>query len=243
MKYQVASEVFEMEPQLTIGIIIGKDLQNSETKDNDLERLRKAEAEAREKIEPENLRVWPTIRFYRETMKKAGMNPNRFPVSVEAMVKRVLKGGSLPAINALVDLCNAVSLEQAITLGAHDLADIEEDLAVRFATGEERFLPFGETQEETVEPGELIFTSGNMVQTRKWIWRQSERGKTTLDSRQIFFQLVSDSGEAGSPLHLAMKSIETLVENRFGGSLQSFVVDRDNPIAEFNTGPNPLANR
>ncbi|SFH65222.1 B3/B4 domain-containing protein (DNA/RNA-binding domain of Phe-tRNA-synthetase) [Tindallia magadiensis] len=233
MKYEVASKIFEMEPQLTIGIIIGKNIQNSGTNDSDLERLRNAEAEAREKIQLENLRDWPTIQFYRETMKKAGINPNRFPVSVEAMMKRILKGGSLPAINALVDLCNAISLEQAITLGAHDLEDIEEDLALRFATGVERFLPFGETKEEAVEPGELIFTSHNTVQTRKWIWRQSERGKTTVNSQQIFFQLVSNSGEEGSPLHMAMKSIEKLVENRFGGSFQRFVIDRDHPVAEF----------
>jgi len=55
---------------------------------------------------------------------------------------------------------------------------------------------------------------------------------------------VPNAGQLRHPIrHFPMKSIETLVENRFGGSLQSFVVDRDNPIAEFNTGPNPLANR
>ncbi|SET82787.1 B3/4 domain-containing protein, partial [Natronincola peptidivorans] len=39
----------------------------------------------------------------------------------------------MPLINALVDLCNAVSIEQCISLGAHDLKDIHEDLEVRFS--------------------------------------------------------------------------------------------------------------
>ncbi|SET79242.1 B3/4 domain-containing protein [Natronincola peptidivorans] len=96
----------------------------------------------------------------------------------------------MPLINALVDLCNAVSIEQCISLGAHDLKDIHEDLEVRFSREGDIFLPFGAMDYEKVDAGELTFTSGNVVQTRKWIWRQSELGKTTVDSKDIFFSLL-----------------------------------------------------
>ncbi len=228
MKYSVSPEVFALDPRLRFGIIIGKDIKNRSSTKEDEMRLRRAEENVRGKIKPEELRDISNIALYRDTMKKAGINPNRFPVSVESMVKRVLKGDQLPVINALVDLCNAVSLEYLITLGAHDLGDIQEDLSVQFSTGNEIFLPFGQTEEEKVEEGELVFTSGNQVQTRKWIWRQSELGKTTLDSHHIIFQLVGMAEDPEDSLVEAMAAITEMVIFDFGGSCENYLVSPDN---------------
>lgn len=233
MKYSVSPQVFTLDPRLRFGIIIGHGLKNRPSSRKDEMRLRNAEESVRGRINPAVLRDVPNIALYRETMKKAGINPNRFPVSVEAMLKRVLKGDQLPSINALVDLCNAVSLENIITLGAHDLNDIEDDLSVRFTTGHEKFLPFGQEEEEPVEEGELVFTSGNQVQTRKWIWRQSELGKTTLNSHHIIFQLVGMADDPENTLETAMSSIEKLVMDEFGGSCTSYRVSPDNMEIEF----------
>ena len=53
-------------------------------------------------IQPDQVRELANIASYRDLMKFR-VNPNKFPPSVEAMVKRILKGGQLPTINALVD--------------------------------------------------------------------------------------------------------------------------------------------
>ena len=238
MRYTVSPEVFELNPRLHFGVLVGKGLKNSESLPSDREILRKAEVSARQAIREEDLRNLPNIREYRSTMEKAGINPNRFPPSTEAMVKRVLKGSSLPSINALVDLCNAVSLENQISLGGHDLKDIDQDLSVLFSIGNERFLPFGAAEFETVEEGELIFTGGYTVQTRKWIWRQSEIGKVTLDTRDVFFQLVGFEYHEESQLAKAMDSVEKLIVERFEGESQRYIVNRNNPGIEFSTDQN-----
>jgi DNA/RNA-binding domain of Phe-tRNA-synthetase-like protein len=233
MRYTVEAEVFALNPQLHFGILVGKGLENSESKPSDIRRLRDAESHVREIIKPDELRNQPTVQGYRNTMEKAGINPNRFPPSTEAMLKRVLKGSSLPEINALVDLCNAVSVENLISLGGHDLRDIHEDLAVRFTKGTERFLPFGASEYEPVEAGELVFISGDIVQTRKWIWRQSELGKMTLDTKDVFFQLVGFDDKKGSPLIQAMNALEELITERFGGHCKRYVVKQSAPDIEF----------
>ncbi len=149
------------------------------------------------------------------------------------MFKRILKGGQLPLINALVDLCNAVSIERIISLGAHDLADIHEDLEVRFSRKEDVFLPFGAEEYENVEERELVFTCGTIVQTRKWIWRQSELGKTTISSKDIFFQLVGFGDDQESALSRAMSDIAYLCIHRFQGSCEQYLIDRDHPSCNF----------
>lgn len=233
MKYSVDKLVFDINPDLKFGIIIGKGLKNSETTDQDIERLRAAEDNMRTKIKPEEIRELRNVSLYRDIMSRSGINPNKYMASVEAMYKRIIKGGQLPIINALVDLCNAVAVEEIISLGAHNLDDIKDDMEVRFSREGDVFLPFGETEYENVEPGEMVFTSGNVVQTRKWLWRQSELGKTDLDSNYIVFQLVGFGGDDDRSLERAMQSIEELVTNRFGGTCQTFMVDKDNPGIEF----------
>lgn len=234
MKYTIKPEVFEINPRLHFGILIGKGLSNSESTPSDVDLIRRMESHVRQTMKAEELRNLPTIKEYRSTMEKAGINPNKYSVSTEAMLKRVLKGNALPTINALVDLCNVVSLENQISLGGHDLRDIHEDLSVCFSRGAERFLPFGTTEYEKVEEGELVFTSGDIVQTRKWIWRQSELGKMTLDTKNVFFQLVGFEDSEGSPLMGALYSLENLIEERFGGTYQRYIVNQRNPSIEFN---------
>lgn len=233
MRYAVDSAVFDLCPDLQFGILIGHDIRNTATTSEDESRLRQAENRMRETYHPDQVREMSNVSFYRELMTKAGINPNKFPPSVEAMFKRILKGGQLPVINALVDLCNAVSIERVISLGAHDLADIQADLEVRFSRSGDVFLPFGAAEYENVEPGELVFTGGNVVQTRKWIWRQSELGKTTLESRQIIFQLVGFAGDEKSSLQAAMSDIEVLVKERFQGVCERYLVDCRQPSIEF----------
>ncbi|MFZ4857164.1 MAG: B3/4 domain-containing protein [Desulfuromonadaceae bacterium] len=224
MKYTVQPEVFELNPDLCFGIIVARAIKNSETTAEETARLRNAEQRARETIPEAELKSQPIITGYRLVMERAGINPNKFQNSMEAMMKRVLKGGQLPTINSLVDLCNAVSIENQVSLGGHALEDIHDDLSVRFTRGNERFLPFGAEDYEPVEAGELVFTSGDVVQTRKWVWRQSELGKMTLDTKGVFFQLVGFDDAPGSPLMRALDSLEEVVRTKTDGIWERFVV-------------------
>jgi DNA/RNA-binding domain of Phe-tRNA-synthetase-like protein len=233
MKYTVKPEVFELNPDLCFGIIVARGLRNKETSAEETKRLRNAEQRARETINEEELKKLPIIQGYRQVMEKAGINPNKFQNSMEAMMKRVLKGGQLPTINSLVDLCNAISIENQVSLGGHALKDIQDDLSVGFTKGNEKFLPFGAEEYESVEAGELVFTSGDVVQTRKWVWRQSELGKMTLDTKDVFFQLVGFDDSSGSPLIKAMDSLEEIIRKKIGGTFVRYVVKQGNNEMEF----------
>lgn len=233
MKYTIDKSVFELNPNIKFGILIGNNIKNSNTREEDERRLRNAENKMKDEIKPEEIRDLYNVSLYRDVMQKSGINPNKYPPSIEAMFKRIVKGGKLPVINALVDLCNAVSIEQGISLGGHDLKDIHEDLEVCYSRKGDIFLPFGSENYEDVQEGELIFTSGNIVQTLKWVWRQSELGKVTLDSRDVFFQLVGFKYEKGSSLYESMNNIEVLITNRFEGNCRKYIVDINNPSIEF----------
>ncbi len=237
MKYSIDPFIFEKNPSTCFGIVVALGLKNSITTEADNQRLKYSEELVRKEIPEDQLKSTPAIMIYREALKNVDINGNKYMNSVEAMIKRLVKGGSLPRINGLVDLCNAVALKHMVSLGAHDLRDIHEDLCVRLSVEGDKFLPFGEKEYEALSAGEVVFTSGDIVQTRQWLWRQSQLGMIDLDSTNIFFQLVGFSGEHYKAFENALVEIEQLAIERFGGTTERFIVNKENPMIEFKKTP------
>ncbi|SHN13304.1 B3/B4 domain-containing protein [Cryptosporangium aurantiacum] len=116
------------------------------------------------------------IAGWRDAYRAVGLNPNRFPCAAESIARRVAKGDRLPRINALVDLCNAVSLNTGLPVASCDLGDIVGDLDVRPADGSETFLPLGRPDApEHPELGEVIYADAHgRAHSRRWNWRQGD---------------------------------------------------------------------
>lgn len=232
MKYSIDNYVFEKNPNVCFGIVIGRNLKNMPTTTAIDEQLAKEENQLRKEIPADQLKEHPSYLNYRNALRALSINPNKYMNSIEAMTKRVLKGQQLPRINALVDDCNAIGLRHKISLGGHDLKDIKADLSVRLSKNGDIFLPFGQTEFEDMPEGELVFTSGVEVQTRHWLWRQSELGKMTLDTKDVFFQLVGFENNIDA-LKNALKDLEATIESTFNGTYETFIVKQDNPTIEF----------
>jgi DNA/RNA-binding domain of Phe-tRNA-synthetase-like protein len=92
-----------------------------------------ANAEARVRREP------PAERdAVRAMYRRVGLDPTKRRPSSEALLRRVVKGDSLPRINALVDICNWCSLELQLPYGLYDAAKIDGDVELRLGReGEE----------------------------------------------------------------------------------------------------------
>jgi DNA/RNA-binding domain of Phe-tRNA-synthetase-like protein len=118
------------------------------------------------------VRADPRVTVWREAMQGLGINPNRYPGSIEALASRVVKGGQIPSVTPLVDLANTVALRHVVPLGAHDLDALPADLGVRLSRMGDTFATEGAT--EAVPPGEPVYAAGQSVRTRRWIWRQAD---------------------------------------------------------------------
>jgi DNA/RNA-binding domain of Phe-tRNA-synthetase-like protein len=125
-------------------------------------------------------------------------------------LKRVGGGEGLPAINRLVDLYNAVSVEFLLPVGGEDLAPIAGASRLTIATGAEPFdtLRSGEPVVEHPAAGEVVWIDDAGVTCRRWNWRQCVRTRLTQNSTDAFFVL-----ERLEPLPLPVlaQAAETLV--------------------------------
>jgi DNA/RNA-binding domain of Phe-tRNA-synthetase-like protein len=186
MKYHVAREIFDMFPGYIRGVVIADRLQNGEAENPDiLVLLREAEAQIRARTDLEDIAAHPRIASWRAAYGKFGARPSKFWCSIEALVRRVRKGGDLPYINDLAAIGNIFSLRHLVPIGGHDVGNISEDLWLTPAKGTESFTPFGTGIVESPDVGEVVYLEGKTVLCRRWTWRQAEATKLVSETHHV----------------------------------------------------------
>ncbi|KLV47360.1 hypothetical protein SH16_01087 [Aeromonas caviae] len=133
----------------------------------------------------EHLAAWDQV------FKGFGAKPARTPCSAQVLRKRVLRDGVLPAIDPVVDLYNAISIEYAIPVGGEDLAAYVGAPRLVIADGSECFdtLKEGLPTQEAPAPGEVVWRDDLGVTCRRWNWRQGIRTRLSLSSPRMWFIL------------------------------------------------------
>ena len=83
----------------------------------------------------------------RELYRRFGTDPTKTRPSSEALLRRIKKGESLPRINSLVDVANAMSVQLQVPVGLYDLGKVKgEELAIRLGADGESYEGIGKVR-------------------------------------------------------------------------------------------------
>ncbi|KJM82979.1 B3/B4 domain-containing protein [Enterobacter hormaechei] len=147
-----------------------------------------------------------------EVFKAFGAKPKRTPCSASALRKRVMRDGSLPPLDPVVDIYNAISIRYAIPVGGENLAAYAGAPRLTLADGSEPFDTFkeGEPVVENPEPGEVIWRDDLGVTCRRWNWRQGIRTRLDSQAQSMWFILES---LPSMPLAALQEAGDELVSN------------------------------
>lgn len=233
MKFVIEDKVFDKLPDMYIGVVAAKGIDNSRAYPEIDALLDKAISEAEQRFAGKKVKEEADILPYREAFQKLGINPNKYTCSIEALFTRIAKGKGMPHINPLVDLNNAVSLLNTLPMGTHDLALSDVNIEMRFAREGDTFLPFGAEAEEAPDAGEIVYAVGSQVRTRRWTWRQSEHGKIDENTNYVFFPIDGFKGVSEDRVHAAADMLEKLLHEQFGCETKKGFVCRENPEMEL----------
>ncbi|MFZ5591710.1 MAG: B3/4 domain-containing protein [Bacillota bacterium] len=233
MRFVVEEAVFQQLPGVLFGVVVARGVDNSRPLPAVEQLLKEQVARVREQFAGVNVKEHPTILPYRQAFTRLGINPNKFPSSIEALVSRIARGGDCPRISPVVDMANAFCLKHLVPMGAHDMAKFAGDIMVRFSRPEDTFLPFGKQEAEQPGPGELVYASGNTIKTRRWIWRQSEDGKITTASRDIFFPIDGFHDSNLDAVTAARDELAAFLSSVLGCPVKTGLVNAANPVLEL----------
>lgn len=161
------------------------------------------------------------LEAWRDAYRAFGAKPQRTPCSVEALRKRAQRDGTLPPVNAVVDLYNAVSLRYALPIGGEDADAYAGTPRLVVARGGEIFdtAQNGEPKIEAIDPGEVIWRDDHGATCRRWNWRQGVRTRITDDSTAMWFILerldpmpIAALLQAGDDLIAGLKRLSPLLQ-------------------------------
>jgi len=215
--FQIGAEVFETLPTLCVGLVHAEGFDNAKPSKVAEHALKEAIADAQERLAGMKASDDPRVQPYRVAFHALGMSPSRYPSSNIALLRRVAKGKGVGRINALVDLGNAVSIAHGLPLGVHVMSSPASVLELRMSREGDVFVPLGSDEADpTLAPGELVYAEGNLVQTRRWTWRQSENGKTGPDATSALIPIDGFTDANLEAVCAARDELASLIVEAFG---------------------------
>ncbi len=172
-------------------------------------------------LSPDFIRSDPVLSGFRALHDAIGRSNKRFPASAEALVALFQRKGIMPRINPLVDIYNGVSLETRLSLGAHDLAFVDGNIALRFTTGRESFEPLGATGPEPVTPGEYGYIDSSGALLCRLEHRQCERTRITSATTESFYILQGNANTSRALIEHALAHLIGLTTRFCGGRVEA----------------------
>lgn len=226
MKFIVSEDFFNLVPDAVFGVVVVKNFDNSVNYDKINELFKNSLEEAQEKFLNVKIKEETWIEPYREAFRSLGINPNKFMCSIEALMTRISKGNSIPSINPIVDLGNALSLKYHIPVGVHDISKFTNGaVMIRKATTDDVFVPFNSTEVEHADEGEIVYASGNDIKTRRWTWRQGENSKVTENAKDFFIPIDGFVSNKEEVLKL-QSNLVSVLHDELSLNVETGVVDK-----------------
>ncbi len=231
MHFLIDPKVLADHRDMAIGVIVATNVDNTGQQTAAL--LRAQEEEVRKSTTLETFKDHPHLQVMHEIHRSFGNNPNKFPPSAQALIKRVVKGGQLPSINPLVDLYNVISLRYVVCAGAEDTDLCEGDVRLAYAEGTEQFLPLGEAAEDPPVKGELVYKDDKGVICRKLNWREGDRTKITNNSKNAIIVVEGFPPLTKEKLQSILEELAQLVQQYCKAQTRIAILDKEQPTFEL----------
>ncbi|HOI13809.1 MAG TPA: phenylalanine--tRNA ligase beta subunit-related protein [Methanoculleus sp.] len=132
----------------------------------------------RERYTLERIKDEPLFRAYRDFFWRVGVDPTKTRPASEALVRRILAGKMLPAINTAVDAYNLASVRTGIPIAAFDADTLGGSLSMRFAEEGEAFLGIGMAAPVVLQKNQVILTDEDAI-VAVYPYRDSDATKIT----------------------------------------------------------------
>ncbi|MFA6992911.1 MAG: arginine--tRNA ligase, partial [Candidatus Gracilibacteria bacterium] len=233
MNFNIDSKIFQQFPDLKVGVILIKGMNNSRRISPVESLLRGMSAQRGKGFAERDINEEPMVKAWNQAYGRVGVNPNDYPPSISALLKRVKSGKEIPHINALVDLYNYFSLKHLLPIGGEDLDWLCGDLNLTYTKGTEPFRPIGSIEVQTAKEGEVAYMDMGGITCRHWNYRECERTKFTQKTVNAAI-LVEDL----SKMHMdefgrVLKEIQEGVLKYIGGQIETHILTIENPSLDL----------
>lgn len=234
MKFIVEEEIFKAFPDLKL-VVTNAVIDDPNVHLNDIEEYLKEAWKYGNEAASEygNPQSHPFIKVWGESMKNVGVNRNKFPSSIEALVRRAGKNSEPVNINAFVDFYNATSLLNLVPVGGFDLDRIKNDIELRFSKVGDTFKALDTDEILELKDGDVVYADNSNIITRHFVWKQSTHAIMNPDTKRIFFVSEVLGGLPEGSSQTVAKAFKNGIEKYFDTKCDVVIMDETTPVYEF----------
>ena len=228
MYLNIDPKIFEQHPDLKIGVILLKGINNTRRVSSIESLLRGISAQREKEFKDKDVFEIPAVAAWSNAYGKFGVNPKKYMPSIAALLKRVQKGKNIPQINILVDLYNYFSLKYLLPIGGEDIDWLCGDLDLTFTEGGEAFRPIGSIEVEKAKEGEAAYLheGGNTCRYRNY--RECERTKFSPKTRNAVLLIEDLTKMHMDEFGKILNDMQTNIEKYIGGEIETYTLNEEN---------------
>lgn len=227
MKLIVDPKIFEQHPDLKIGVIIVKGLNNTRRVSSVESLLRGVCAQRGKEFNGKDIYSDEMIAPWASAYGKFGINPHRIAPSIAAMINTVSAGGEIPHTTLLVDLYNYFSLKHMLPIAGKDLDWLCGDLHLTFTKGKEAFRPVESIDVEEAGEGEVAYMDEGGITSRYWNHCECERTKLTNKTANGVLLIEDLSKMHIDKFGAILKEIQNSIIKYIGGQIEPYILTED----------------
>jgi DNA/RNA-binding domain of Phe-tRNA-synthetase-like protein len=228
-KFRIEKEFLDIFPEARLGILVCHGIDNRiKEQDKYAVYLKDSVSLAARHIENPEFTENPVIRRWRDAFYKFKTKKGA-RCSIEALLKRVSKGGEIGPINPLVDIYNGLSLKYGIPVGGEDIDKFEGNVRLTLASGDEEFMTLGSEKSEPPSPGEIVYKDDAGAICRCFNWREAVRTMLTEETTNAFMCIETLSKEELPVLEEALEELKNLIEKELSGTCEKYIVSAESP--------------
>jgi DNA/RNA-binding domain of Phe-tRNA-synthetase-like protein len=235
MEVKVDERIFQEFSLFRRGVVVASGIQNQGVP-KELESLLHEAVESAGR-QPIDIKADPRIAVWSEAHRRFGSNPNKFPPAHFSLIKRVQKPGiRLAFINKVVAVMNYNSIADVIPVGGDDLDHAGPCLELRYASGQETFIPLDAPQtSEHPTPGEVIYVvaDSGKVMCRRWNWRNGYETRITEETRAMVMNIDGLGEEGESRAVKTRDQVAAMLEKYCGARTLTSMLSPTQPSFRF----------
>jgi len=232
MKFKLDSKIFEKFPDLNIGIVIAKGIDNTGSNEDIINQIREKEKEIRANFNKETLSENPKIDAWRKAYSSFGAKPKKYKCSVENLYRMILEEIELRHINKVVDIYNYISIKNIIPVGGDDTDKIDGNITLKFAQGDEPFVELNSEEVKNPKEGEVVYVDNKEVLCRRWNWRECNKSKMTEETKNVALVVEGLLPTTKEDVQKIIEELKELVQKVCGGEIKTFILNSSNPEEE-----------
>ncbi len=233
MKFKIDNKIFEKFPNLNLGIVIVKGINNAGNNEDILNLINEKIQEIKVNFNMKTLSQNPKIVAWRNAYSLFGVKPKKYKCSVENLYRLILDGIELRHINKVVDVYNYISIKHMIPVGGDDIDKIDGNITLKFAQGDETFVELNSQEIKNPKEEEIIYLDDKEVLCRRWNWRECNKSKMTEETKNVALVVEGIPPILKEDIKKIINELSELVQRFCGGEIKTFILNNSNSEIEF----------